>query len=915
MGMLGMLSCILLLSIAPSRADEIFQRGHYFQWPERLYEGADYDPAIPAPSTILGFQPGEWFPTPEQTRTYLEALAAASPRLNLSVIGRTYEGRPLLLATISSEANLARQDDIRRNLVRLRSEPMLESSAALEEILADTPAVVWLTYSVHGNEHSGTDAALRTAYHLAADRSAATQRWLDSVVILLDPMQNPDGRQRFLRWQEATIARDPRGAYRPDPDPMAAEHHEPWPSGRFNHYLFDLNRDWFFLTQAESRAKVKVLRDWNPQVVVDLHEMGTDQTYFFPPPANPINPQIPESLRRWWKVFGVGNARALDRVGVDYYTAEIFDSFYPGYGDSLPTLYGAIGMTYEQASTRGLAQQRSDGSVLTLREALWHHFLTSLATIDTAATHRRALLADFRLFFRESIGSGAASGEIWIQPSADGGTTRDLAQHLAQLGVQVLFPDGEVTNPRLQPLTEDHPAPASLSPEGFLIPLAQPQQRLIRTLFDRDISLDEAFLREEEARRRRKEPDSFYDITSWNMALAYGVDAYFSDRASSGPTTARPPAPEAGVRGEPGALAYLMSYDSNDAAAALVDLLAQEPPLRVQMAMKGFRMVDRRFAPGTVVVKSTGGPPDLRQNLESLARRHQVVFHGVHTGLSDEGIDLGSAQVVNLRKPRIGLYWGAPASPPSAGWMAYLLEQRYGLDFTRLNPNEVREGELGDFEVLLFPSTKASDPLGEGYRDFLGEEGIAHLGEWIDSGGVFVGFGGGAGLAALPDVGWTSAGLALKPQEEDGGTDSPDSDEEDTLDADDLPESTPGAMVRVRLDRHHFLTAGYGSSAVVPMLSRLAFQPGEKTRSAAVFEEEDRLVVSGFMWDDTRRAVAGESYLVTEERGRGKVILFASEPAYRAYWPALHRLFLNAVLLGPHIRVVSALTRSENGSR
>jgi hypothetical protein len=589
----------------------------------------------------------------------------------------------------------------------------------------------------------------------------------------------------------------------------------------------------------------------------------------------------------------------MDRVGADYYTAEVFDSFYPGYGDSLPTLYGAVGMTYEQASARGLAQRRSDGSVLTLREALWHHFLTSLATIDTAASHRRALLADFRLFFRESLGGGAVSGEIWIQPGEDGGNTRDLAEHLGRLGVRVLFPDGEVTNPRLRPLSEDHSAPASLSPQGFLIPLAQPQQRLIRTLFDRDVSIDEAFLREEEARRRRQEPDSFYDITSWNMALAYGVDAFVSDRPSSGPTTARAPAPEAGVRGEPGALAYLMSYDGNNAAAALVDLLVQEPPLRVQMALKQFRMADRRFAPGTVVVKSTGGPPDLRQTLESLAERHQVVLHGVHTGLSDEGIDLGSSHVVNLRKPRIGLYWGAPASPPSAGWMAYLLEQRYGLDFTRLNPDDVREGELGDFDVLLFPSTSADlDPLGEEYREFLGEQGIARLGEWIKSGGVFVGVGGGAGLATLPGAGWTSADLAVKAQEEgevqDAGT-------EDTLDADDLPESTPGAMVRVRLDRHHYLTAGYGSRVAVPMLSRLAFHTAERARSAATFEEEERLVVSGFMWDDTRRALAGKSYLVTEEHGRGKVVLFASEPAYRAYWPALHRLFLNAILLAPQV--------------
>jgi hypothetical protein len=605
-------------------------------------------------------------------------------------------------------------------------------------------------------------------------------------------------------------------------------------------------------------------------------------------------------LRRWWKVFGQGNARALDRVGADYYTAEVFDSFYPGYGDSLPTLFGAIGMTYEQASARGLAQRRSDGSVLTLREALWHHFLTSLATIETAAAQRRALLADFRLFFRDSFATDAAAGEIWIQPGEDSGATLELAEHLERLGVRVLFPDGEVTNARMQSLTEDRPSPSSLSPGGFLIPLAQPQQRLIRTLFDRDVTIDESFLREEEARRRRQEPDRFYDITSWNMALAYGADAFLSDRASSGSTTATAPAPDAGVTGESGALAYLMHYDSNNAAAALVELLGQEPRLRVQVAREGFGMVNQHFAPGTVVVKSTGSPPDLRQTLQAIARHHQVQFHGVDTGLSDEGIDLGSAQVVSIRMPRVGLYWGPPTSPPSAGWMAYLLEQRYGLEFTRLKPDELRHGKLDRFDVLLFPSTDAeSDPLGEDYLDILGEAGIARLGEWIENGGIFIGFGGGAALAALPDVGWTTTGLALRPQSEDfpGHLE----DEEFILTADDLPDSTPGATVRVQLDRHHFLTAGYGSQVAVPMLSRLAFHPGESGRSAALFEAADQLVVSGFMWDDTRQALAGGSYLMTEEYGQGQVVLFASEPAYRAYWPALHRLFLNAILLAGHI--------------
>jgi hypothetical protein len=895
---IGSLILLLLAAYGDSlEAGEKFRRDAYFAWPAELYPSGDYDPAVPTFAGTLGFQPGQWIPSADQTHAYLDVLAASSPRVSLSTTGRTHEGRPLLLAVISSEANLARLDTIRENLRRLSSEHQLDDEQ-FEAILSNTPTVVWLAYSVHGNEHSGTDAALMTAYHLAADRSAATRAWLDSVVVLLDPMQNPDGRQRFLRWQESTVARNATGAYRPDPDPMAAEHREPWPSGRFNHYLFDLNRDWFLLTQAESRARVQVLLDWSPQVVVDLHEMGTNQTYFFPPPAAPINPHIPPSLRRWWEVFGKGNAQALDAVGADYYTAETFDSFYPGYGDSLPTLLGALGMTYEQASARGLAQQRRDGSVLTLREALWHHFLTSLATVNTAAAHRRDLLRDYRLFFRDGH---AATGEIWIQPP-EGGSTRELADHLSRLGVRILFPQGELSNPRLQPLTGDGPAPPSLSPDGFLIPLAQPHYRLIRTLFDVDIPLDQAFLQEEEARRHRREPDSFYDLTSWNMALAYGVEAFESDRPSSGEVTAQAPEPRAGVRGDGNALAYLMRYSSNEAAAALVDLLSHEPALRVQIARKEFRIGEERYAPGTVVVKTSGSPPDLPAVLGEAALRHGVTFQGVDTGLTDEGIDLGSRHVASARLPRIALFWGAPASPSSAGWMAYLMEQRFGLDFTRLNPEDVRAGDLAGYDVILFPATgSGADPLGEEYVSTLGEQGQSRLRTWVESGGTYVGFGGGAAWLALPDVAWTSAGLALQP-DDDEQADDPAAEGGNGWTADDLPKSTPGAMARVRLDTHHLLSAGYSRQAVVPVLTRLAFLPGKGGRSVAVFEEEDRLQVSGFMWEDTRQALAGGTYLLQENLGRGQLILFAGEPAFRGYWPALHRLFLNTILVSPTLR-------------
>lgn len=894
-------SLVLLLATLAGAGSE-FRREAYFEAPVTFYPGADYDPAIPTFTSAMGFAPGEWFTSPTQAEMYLAALDRASDRVRLTNYGRSYEGRPLLLAILSSPANLARLGATRANLAQLRRGA---TDAERDRIARETPAVVWLGYGIHGDEHSGTEAAMLAAYHLAADRSEETRRWLDEVIVLIDPAQNPDGRQRFLRWQEATVARDAAGAPRPDPDPAAAEHLQPWPGGRFNHYLFDLNRDWFMLTQGESRSRVAALLEWNPQAFCDLHEMDTDSTYYFAPPTLPINPLIPEVIRRGWEIFGEGNARMFDHFGVDYYTRESFDAFYPGYGDSFTSLNGAVGMTYEQASARGLAQRRKDGSILTLREAASSHFLASLATIRTAAERREGLVRDFGRFFQDAVkGEEHAPHEIWIQPG-EAGDLGDLADHLTRLGVQLRFPAGQVTNEGLRPIAEGQATGTSLKPEGLLIPLAQPQRRLLQSLFERELPMEEAFLREEDEKRQRREPDGFFDITAWSLPFAYGVDAFWADKPSSGPTTSQRPHLPEGLTGPSPAFAYLLRYDGNASARALVELLEMRPAPRVQMALRGFTAAGERFARGTIVLKRAGSPVDLADRLRAVAEKHHVLFTSVASGLTEEGVDLGSSQIIALRQPRIGLLYGEPTSPTSTGWLAYLLEQNLGLDYTRLTPDHLDRARLSDYDVLVFPD---SDPLGSGYRELLGKEGIERLRQWIEAGGVFIGIGGGAGFAASEEVAWTSARPALGPEARTHAPAPPGTAGEATqskakvsMSIDDLPAPTPGAVVRVLLDEQHFLSAGYGDRIAVPITSRLALTRPERGRVVGRFESAEKLRLAGFMWDETRKAFADQSYLVAETLGEGKVILFAADPAFRAYWPHLHRLLLNALVLAPAV--------------
>ncbi|MEE9171047.1 MAG: M14 family metallopeptidase, partial [bacterium] len=351
-----------------------------------FYPNASYDPAIPTLKQVVGHSWGERITSHGEMERYLQALAEASGNVELVEYAKTWEGRALYYLIIASEKNMARLDEIKDGMQKL-ADPRKISSAEADDLIKSLPSIAWLAYGVHGNEISSTDAGLLTAYHLVASKNdTVAKSVLANTVVIIDPMENPDGRDRFVNYFRQT-----RGRW-PNADQKAAEHNEDWPGGRTNHYLFDMNRDWFALTQPETRGRVKAYLEWYPQVFVDLHEMGSNSTYYFAPPADPLNPEMPPEQRKWLERFGRNNARWFDRMQFDYFTREVFDSFYPGYGEGWPMFQGSIGMTYEQASARGLVVKREDETTMHYRDTVQHHLISSLATAETAAAQHESLL-------------------------------------------------------------------------------------------------------------------------------------------------------------------------------------------------------------------------------------------------------------------------------------------------------------------------------------------------------------------------------------------------------------------------------------------------------------------------------------------------------------------------------------------
>lgn len=836
------------------------------------------DERVPRPDAVLGYPLGARFTHWDRIVDYLEKVAAASPRVKLWEYGRTYEGRPLMLAAISSPENIQRLEEIRQDHQRLAETTSL-SSADRDRLLGRSPLVVWLGYGVHGNEASSAEAAMAVAYLLAAGQGD-TARMLENMVVLIDPLCNPDGRERYVSGYEQR-----RGA-EPNPRRAAAEHWEPWPGGRQNHYVIDLNRDWAWASQVETRHRVNAYRSWEPQVYVDFHEMGSESSYFFPPSAEPIHPQIDRRVVSWLETFGRGNAEVFDRMGWIYFKGESYDLFYPGYGDSYPSLRGAVGMTYEMAGggRGGLALALPDGTMLTLADRVARHLATSLATLRTAAANGRRLLEDY-VANRVKAASEPRT-YLWAgdQPEA-----RALADLLVFHGIRVHQTSQAVDIPA-RSLGVDGDESFRRFPAGtYVVSTTQPLGNLIEALLERESPMSDGFVDRQRLRLEQNLTPQFYDITAWSLPYAFNLDTWVSSTAPGGLRSL--PEPSGGIVGGRGEsdLGFLVPPQGIATYRLAAELQKRRIVHRVAL---GSLSGGGELPAGTLFIPRRGNAADVRETLQALLARTGLTAQAVGSSFEMRGIPLGSNDVEGVRPVRVGLVSGAGVDPTSFGYLWHLLDQEIGVLHDRLDVAQLGQVNLSELDALILPSG--------GYEEAVGKSAREALDAWVKSGGVLVAIGDSVEWLQRHEM-TTFKSWQAPERKGDEQVEDPEGSSETAVERNlaSRPLFTPGAILATRMVPNHPLTLGLRTSPTVLYEGSTVLRATGDPRKDVLVAVDESPVVAGFAWPEAEERLAGSLLVGVEPRGSGGVVVFAQDPAFRLFWRATTPILLNAVLFGP----------------
>lgn len=824
----------------------------------------------PSPAAVLGYELGERFTDAAGVVRYMEVLASASPLVEVRRYGESVEGRPLVQVVIARPEHASRLAEILAGNRELADPSTPESRA--RELAARDPAVVYLTYGVHGNEASSSEAALWTAWDLARG-AGSVAGVLDSVVVVMDPVANPDGRDRYVGWYRQVVGRSANA------NPEAWEHWEPWPGGRYNHYLFDLNRDWAWATQRETRARLATWGEWSPQVHVDFHEMNWESTYFFFPAAPPINPLYPEHTRVWGEYFGAANAAAFDREGWPYYTAESFDLFYPGYGDSWPSLVGAVGMTYEQAghARAGLVIRRRDGQLLTLRDRAEHHRTAGAATLRAAAARKTALREGFARFHRE-LPEGAA--DVLLVPGAARGRVEALVALLRVQGIEVERA-AEAFRADARPhrgFGRRREFPAGT----YRVRAQQPRGRLALTLLQPEVVLDATYS---------------YDVSAWSLPYAYGVEAHQAGRVPGGvrwepvvePVAfAREPSATNGEATEP--YGYLVAPEFA-AWPGVVRFL--EAGGRVRVLDERFRMDGREWPAGTFFLARHGNDR-LGERVREAGLGGRAV--PVASGLTAEGHDLGTGEAYTLSLPRVALIAGDGTSPMSFGAHWFFLEETLGLPFDAVPAERLRSLQLDRYDVVVVPEVSGGA---------LDERTLKEVEGWVRRGGTLVAVASGARTVAEPVAGVRMRERASREEDEEGEKLARALRGRAERELEDWEEQIPGTILPVRLDPDHPLAFGAGIDGDARMFFTLhrdgiVFEPAESVEVVGHFPAELEKT-SGVISETNLARLEQGGWLLHKRLGRGNVILFADDPLFRHFWYSGFQPFTNALLIGPSL--------------
>ncbi|KIC90381.1 M14 family metallopeptidase [Flavihumibacter sp. ZG627] len=828
-----------------------------------LPAGTSYSPKVPTPESIIGHKVGEWHVTHDRLVNYMRAVAAAAPdRVKLVQTGLTYEARPQLLLIITSPANHNRLEEIRTEHLKL-SDPRYKGSLDLNRM----PAVVWQGFSIHGNEPSGANAALLGAYHLAAAEGPEMDSLLNDVVILFDPSFNPDGLNRFATWANMHKSNSPVT------DPASREFNEVWPGGRFNHYWFDLNRDWLPAQHVESKNRLKWYQDWRPNILTDHHEMGSDATFFFQPGepsrVNPLTPLKNQQLTRKVAEF---HARQLDKIGSLYYTSEGYDDFYYGKGSTYPDAQGCIGILFEQASSRGHLRETSNG-MLSFPFTIRNQFTTVLSTLEAAKNMRRELLQYQRDFYNQmATEATTARTKAYVFGGNDGVRTALFLEMMMQHNIEIheLKTDLVSGSQRFQ------------KGKAYVVPTAQPQYKLVQTFFEKTLEYKDSI---------------FYDITAWTMPLAMGIPYAEMTKlpVETGDKVTELKYPHGLVIGGKAAYAYAFSWDALYAPRMLHAL--QQQGVLAKVAGNVFESTvngqPKKFDYGTILVplqSQTVGAAKVHALMQELSMQNHLDVYAINGGLSISGSDLGSGKMITIRKPSVAMLVGAGVSALDAGEVWHLLDQRYNMPPVMLEAAVFDRTDLNKYNVMIVVAGT--------YNSFNKEK----LQSWVQAGGTLILME--TAISWAKQAGLVNLSIRRQKPAVDSGKVLPYVSRPYVERAQQLS----GAILEGKLDLTHPLGYGYSDPKISLFKQNEVFMEKPKNPFAAPIIYGDNPLQSGFVTRQNLEGIKNTAAVIVQTMGSGRIISIGENPNFRAYWLGGTKLFMNSIFFGNLIDAGSART-------
>lgn len=839
---------ILWLLFIPLLSHASFAHEDYY------FPGESFDPAIPSPSQFLGYKIGDWHTRYDLIVKYFEKLDEITELAELQTIGYTHERRPKIILTISSASNMGKLEQIRQNQIQLAdpSKPKPDVNAM--------PSIVHLGYGVHGNEPSSAEAAMLTAYWLLASQSDLAKNLREKMVVHIDPTLNPDGRDRHALWANSN-----RG-FPAVADPLDREHNEAWPGGRTNHYWFDLNRDWLPLVHPESQVKVDWYHQWYPNVTTDFHEMGVNSTYFFEPtkPYGSENPVVPRKNYddinpRFAKYF----AKYMDQIGALYWTKEVFDNSYPGYGSTYPDIHGGLGLVFETASSRGHIQSSQRGDI-TFAFTIRNHVVNSLATMEAALDNRVYMHDYLREFFQSAVSEGAkdAAKSYVFGDEFDPSRNRLFVKFLLDHKIKVYENSADVTLS----------GRSYKKGKSWIVPTNQTQYRMVRTMFEYEKEFADSV---------------FYDASAWTMAAAYGMPFSAAPSVKAGAEVTETPStsftfPEAK------AYAYLIDWSDYYAPKMLFEM--QREGIHVEAVHRPFSSQTQtgrvEFAAGTLMIPmgfQKLSPEEVSSKVKELAAKNSQQVHVVQTGLNLSGIDLGSNSVSAIRQPKVLMMVGTGINAGEAGEIWNMLDQHFGIPMTKVNIDQFARVNLHAYTTLILPS---------GNYNSLSEGQLNHLKDWISRGGTVISMKNAS--IWLNQKGITKEADVVFAEERKDPASLPFAVRNDFEGA----KEVGGSIYLATLDLTHPIAYGY-HSATLPVYrnTSIFFQPSQNKYLTPVRYTSDPHL-GGYISKDNLEKLKLSAGVLISPVAQGRVVHFFDSPNFRGTWFGTNKLFLNAIFHG-----------------